>query len=107
MNQDELIEKISAMSTKMEGQEKDIKNLYKKYDEIAKTSNASNIDVQKILVKIENMDENTKKDINEMKEMLSELASKPSKNWDKLTTGFISAIIGGLVTFLFVKLGLK
>lgn len=45
-------------------------------------------------------------DIKEIKTDVKSLASKPAKRWESTIAAVISAIIGGVVTFALVKIGI-
>lgn len=103
MDNDKIIEKITELATKLEGHTSDIHNLYKKCEDLSADANNNNINVQRILVMIENM--NSK--IDGMNAKLTELYDKPNKNWAQLINVGISAVVSGLIAFVLVKLGLK
>lgn len=45
-------------------------------------------------------------DIKEIKTDVKTLASKPAKRWEGVIAAVISAVIGGIVTFILVKIGI-
>lgn len=51
-------------------------------------------------------EERVEKDVGEIKEAVQEIREKPGKRWDGVVDKIIFAVIGGLVTFLLVKLGI-
>lgn len=53
-----------------------------------------------------NREERVEKDVGEIKEAVQEIREKPGKRWDGVVDKIIFAVIGGLVTFLLVKLGI-
>ena len=46
------------------------------------------------------------KDVGEIKEAVQEIKAKPGKRWDGIVDKVIYAVVGGVVTFLLVKLGI-
>jgi predicted nucleic acid-binding Zn-ribbon protein len=53
-----------------------------------------------------NREERVEKDVGEIKEAVQEIREKPGKRWDGVVDKVIFAVIGGVVTFLLVKLGI-
>ena len=51
-------------------------------------------------------EERVEKDVGEIKEAVQEIREKPGNRWDGVVDKIIFAVIGGLVTFLLVKLGI-
>lgn len=98
--QQEIVEKLAVILTKMEGYDKDIKILYRKCEELSISTVASEKDTQKIFILVENM---TKK-IDEMNDTLKELSSKPSKNWDNIVKTIITGVVMGAIGFMISKL---
>ena len=107
MNQEEIVRLLAVLQTKNANLENDIKILQGKYEDLLGKVSMSNTDIQRILLKIENMEQNTNKDLKEMKKILSDLTNKPAKNWDKIVSAIIGAIITGVIGFILFKLGLK
>ena len=44
---------------------------------------------------------------NNLLSIIGDLKSKPSKKWENITTYVLTAIVGGVIAFLFTQLGLK
>ena len=44
---------------------------------------------------------------NNLLNIIGDLKSKPSKKWENITTYVLTAIVGGVIAFLFTQLGLK
>jgi predicted nucleic acid-binding Zn-ribbon protein len=103
MDNDSIIQQLAVLNEKFLSQEKDIKLLYKKYDELANANNSNYVAIQTILVKLDNM---TNK-IDDLAKTVSELSQKPAKNWDSMIKNAVSAVVGGLITFVLVKFGLS
>ena len=47
------------------------------------------------------------KDVGEIKETVQEIKEKPSKRWEGVITNITYTIIGIVITYLFMKLGIK
>lgn len=52
-------------------------------------------------------EERVEKDVGEIKETVQEIKEKPSKRWDGVVTNALYTAIGIIVTYLFMKLGMK
>ncbi len=59
------------------------------------------------LTKVDDKVNNIENDVSEMKTDIKEIKEKPTKRYDQLWGYIVSAIIGALITFLAVKIGLK
>jgi len=53
-----------------------------------------------------NREERVEKDVGEIKEAVQEIKAKPGKRWDGVVDKFIFAIVGAVVTYLLLKLGI-
>lgn len=51
-------------------------------------------------------EENVEKDVKEIKTDIKTLTDKPAKRWDSMIEKAISTLIGGLIGYFLVKLGL-
>ena len=51
-------------------------------------------------------EENVEKTVNEIKTDVKDLTNKPAKRWDGIVEKGISAVVGGLIAYVFFKLGL-
>ena len=47
------------------------------------------------------------KEVSEIKEEVEELKMKPAKRWDSVVAAVVSAIVGALIAYIAMKLGLK
>lgn len=59
------------------------------------------------LTKVDNKVTNVENDVSEIKTDLKEIKDKPSKRLDSIWGYIVGGIIGAIITFLAVKLGLK
>lgn len=53
-----------------------------------------------------NREERVEKDVGEIKEAVQEIKAKPGKRWDGVVDKFIFAIVGAVVTYLLLELGI-
>lgn len=60
------------------------------------------VSVKEIATEVKHMRE----DVNDMNKRLKEVEEKPKKQWNAMVSQVISLIIGGIVGYLFLKLGL-
>ena len=51
-------------------------------------------------------EENIEKTVNEIKTDVKDINNKPVKRWDGLIDKAISAIVGGIIAYMMIKLGL-
>jgi uncharacterized protein YaaQ len=103
MDNDTIIQQLAIITTRQDSQEKDIKILYKKNEELNNITNSNNIAIQTILVKLDNM---TNK-IDDLAKTVTELSQKPAKNWDSIVKYAISVAVGGVIMFALNKLGIS
>ena len=85
----EMFERITAV-------ESSLKSLHKRVDHIEELVES----VQKMTVELQHMRE----DINKVSEKVDEIEKKPTKLWGTVVTAVLSALAGGLGTFLVTKL---
>ena len=107
---EELIERMARLESDserneviMKNQEEEIKNLKSMVSELAKDRNDTNIAISKILLMLEAQ----QKDIEEIKSCIKDITSKPERNWNTLVGSVLTALGGGLVGYLLMKLNLK
>jgi hypothetical protein len=94
--------KMEHRMTQAEGK---IDNLEHRADEMEKRQH--NLErltstVEKLALKEETIEET----VNEIKTDVKELTNKPVKRWDGAVDKAVSAIVGGLIAYVFFKLGL-
>lgn len=78
----------------MEEYEHRISSCEKRISVLEAGQNNINIELAKISILIENV----QKSVDELKTDVNELKAKPSKKWDLIVTGIISATVTGIVT---------
>lgn len=103
MDNDTIIQQLATINTRLESQEKDIKILYKKCEELSNSNNSNYVAIQTILVKLDNMSGK----IDDLAKNVNELSSKPAKNWDNVVKNVITGVISALIGIAFAKWGLK
>ena len=84
----------------------EIESIFKRLDEQLSISKA----VYELAAEVKVMNERMTSIVKTQAEMrvdLEEMKSTPRNRWNQVVTGLIAAVVGGLITFLFVKLGLK
>lgn len=64
-------------------------------------------DVYIALTKVNDKVDNIDNDVNEIKSDIKEIKDKPSKRMDLMWGYIVSALIGGIIGFIFVRLGMK
>ena len=64
-------------------------------------------DVYIALTKVNDKVDNIDNDVNEIKSDIKEIKDKPNKRIDQMWGYIVSTIIGGLIGFVFIKLGMK
>ena len=74
-----------------------------KKDKIISSYYTEHLSVKEIATEMKNMRE----DMNKMDARIGTIEEKPSKKLDLIWGYIVSAIIGGLIAFIFVKLGMK
>ena len=52
-------------------------------------------------------EERVEKDVGEIKETVQEIKEKPSKRWEGIVSNVIYTVIGIVITYIFVRLGMK
>ena len=106
-------DQLSAIEKTMVKQDERISTALKRIDEQTKLTEsihelASSVKVLHVEQKtmMEKIDSTNKK-IETVSSDVEELKQKPAKRWDGVITVLISGIVGGLLTFLLLKMGLK
>ena len=114
MENDDLLQKLTALQVKFDNIQstytEDIKTLYKKYEELASRTNISDMNIQKILLMVENTNktiETQSKDIESIKNSITELQQKPAKKWDNISMNVLLMIITAIIGVVLGKIGLK
>ena len=114
MENDDLLQKLTTLQVKFDNIQdtyaEDIKNLYKKYEELDKRTNNSDINIQRILLMVENTNkaiETQVKDIESIKNSITELQQKPAKKWDNVSMNILLMIITAVIGVVFGKIGLN
>ena len=59
------------------------------------------------LTKVDNKVTNVESDVSEMKKDIKDIKDKPSKRLDQIVGYILSALIGGIIGFMLIKLGMK
>ncbi len=59
------------------------------------------------LTKVDNKVTNVEADVGEMKQDIKDIKDKPSKKMDQIWGYIVGGLIGAIITFLAVKLGMK
>ena len=114
MENDDLLQKLTTLQVKFDNIQEtyaeDIRNLYKKYEELDKRTNNSDINIQRILLMVENTNkaiETQVKDIESIKNSITELQQKPAKKWDNISMNILLMIITTIIGVVFGKIGLN
>lgn len=103
MNQEDIMQKIIKLEAEYENQKTDIKTLYKKIESLDEKYNASNVSIEKILQIVSQQS----KDIEEIKDGLNEINKVPAKRWDLIVTSCITGIVGVIIGYVAIRLGLQ
>lgn len=98
MNKDE-IKKLEQINQRSKSNTKRLDEHDKKIDEL------NNVYVA--LTKVDSKVDKVTEDVSEMKTDLKEIKDKPSKRIDQIVGYLLSAIIGGIIGYLFLKIGLR
>lgn len=95
----EEIEKLEQVNQRSKSNTKRIDEHDKKIDEL------SNVYVA--LTKVDDKVTNVENDVSEMKADLKDIKDKPSKRLDQIIGYILSALIGGIIGFMLILLGMK
>lgn len=93
------VEKITEIDSRSKSNTKRIDNIEKKVDELS--------DVYVALTKVNDKVDNIDNDVKEIKQDMKDIKDKPGKRMDQIIGYILSAIIGGLIGYVLLKLGLK
>lgn len=93
------VEKITEIDSRSKSNTKRIDNIEKKVDELS--------DVYVALTKVNDKVDNIDNDVKEIKQDMKDIKDKPGKRMDQIVGYILSAIIGGLIGYVLLKLGLK
>ena len=93
------IEKLIEVEQRSKSNSKRIDNIEKRVEDIHSLTLA----VEKMATEVQLM----RKDINKIDSRVLAIEEKPSKKLDLIWGYIVSAIIGGLICYIFIKLGLK
>ena len=88
------------------GLKSDVKTIFKRMDDQMSMSNA----ISELTAELRVMNEritNMAADQKRTREEVEKLKGAPKKRWDGIIQTMISAVVGGLVAYVFVQLGLK
>ncbi len=64
-------------------------------------------DMYVALTKVDNKVENVKQDVSVIKQDIKDIKEKPSKRLDQIIGDILSVLIGGLIGFILIRLGMK
>lgn len=93
------IEKLIEVEQRSKSNSKRIDNIEKRVEDIHSLTLA----VEKMATEVQLM----RKDINKIDSRVLAIEEKPGKKLDLIWGYIVSAIIGGLICYIFIKLGLK
>lgn len=98
MEKDELKE-LTETTERSKSNTKRLDHVEKRVEDIYSLT----LSIEKIATEVKNMRE----ELNKIDKRLLAIEEKPSKKLDLIWGYIVSAIIGGLIAFIFVKLGMK
>ena len=93
------IELLKEIEQRSKSNTKRLDDHDKKLDELS--------DVYIALTKVNDKVDNIDNDVTEIKADIKDIKSKPSKRLDQITGYVLSALIGGIIGYVLLKLGLK
>lgn len=64
-------------------------------------------EMQKLLVKLTQIEEQNQARINAVEQRLAEIDARPAKRWDTLAVAVLTAVVAGMVGYLLRGLGLE
>lgn len=93
------VEKIIEIDSRSKSNTKRIDKIEKRVDDLS--------DVYVALTKVNAKVDNINDDVKEIKKDMKDIKDKPGKQMDQIVGYILSAIIGGIISFIFIKLGMK
>lgn len=93
------VEKITEIDSRSKSNTKRIDKIEKRVDDLS--------DVYVALTKVNDKVDNIDDDVKEIKKDMKDIKDKPGKRMDQIIGYILSAIIGGLIGYVLLKLGLK
>lgn len=93
------VEKITEIDSRSKSNTKRIDKIEKRVDDLS--------DVYVALTKVNDKVDNIDDDVKEIKKDMKDIKDKPGKRMDQIIGYILSAIIGGIISFIFIKLGMK
>lgn len=93
------IELLKEIEQRSKSNTKRLDDHDKKLDELS--------DVYIALTKVNDKVDNIDNDVTEIKKDIKDIKSKPGKRLDQITGYVLSALIGGIIGYVLLKLGLK
>lgn len=97
--EEKYIEKLIETESRSKSNTKRIDNLEKRVEDI----HSLTLSVKEMTTEVKIM----RQDINKMDNRVMTLEEKPSKKLDQIWGYIVAAIIGGAISYIFLKLGLK
>lgn len=93
------LKELTETTERSKSNTKRLDNVEKRVEDIYSLT----LSIEKIATEVKNMRE----ELNKIDKRLLAIEEKPSKKLDLIWGYIVSAIIGGLIAFIFVKLGMK
>ena len=90
--------RLTVVEDKVKNAEQDITELKKRQNNLEKLTST----VEKLAIREENVESTVK----EIKDDVKTLTNKSAKRWDGIVEKAVSAVVGGLIAYVFFKLGL-
>ena len=103
MDNEEIMQKLITLEVKVENNEDNIKTLNKKTDEIS----SLNTTIALLNASVKNLGETVNKMNDKFNKMEDGVSSDKAKKWNTLTNTAISAIVGGIIGYFLMKMGIK
>lgn len=99
MEEVELAEKLAAVDSRAKSNTKRLDRLEARQDALEKL--AASVEV------LASKQEQTDRDIREIKADVKTLVEKPGRRWDRIVDKIIFAVVGALIVALLIKLGIS